>query len=376
MVITMTAISAPVNAVAAWARRYGVDCSMCHWRLNRLNQTGRMFLLRGHRMPGDKGWSEDKKDLGDYVTLTSKIRYIVDRDRSATENIATEFDIEAFSLYTGGPIEKNWSYFVEQYFSERSGTTTRSKLADAYAFYNSDPDDDTWFYARAGQIYPYQIYYYGSGGRLSIGRPSVINDVAGLGNNYTPRDRAYGVSVGRVTQSGFLGELGIINGAGGNKTPNIRENNNHKDAYLTLEKVLDSNGSSLGAYAYKGEFKVSDTFTDKFDRFGLVGNYTNATTSIMGGALWGSHDLVAGGERDAFGYYLEVGKAFDPNWVGFVRYDYYDRDKDDASLKIRGPVIGASYRLGKVGRITTEYKGYKSGSAKDRTLMTEFQWMY
>lgn len=120
--------------------------------------------------------------------------------------------MEALSIYSGGPIDKKFSYFFEYYMHERAGdgagAPSRSKLADAYLFYNSDAAADTFYWVRAGQIYPYLIYYYGSGGRLSISRNEAINRSASGGNNYTPRDHAYGVSGGYVYEGKFLGEVG------------------------------------------------------------------------------------------------------------------------------------------------------------------------
>ncbi len=109
---------------------------------------------------------------------------------------------------TAGPTDKNFSYFFEYYMHERAGdgagAGSRSKLADAYLFYNSDAAADTFYWVRAGQIYPYLIYYYGSGGRLSVSRNEAINRRPGGGNDYTPRDRAYGVSAGYVYGGNLL----------------------------------------------------------------------------------------------------------------------------------------------------------------------------
>src|SRR3989338_6653425 len=47
------------EAITAWSRKYGADCSMCHWKQNKLNATGKEFLKRGHRMAGGSGKAKE-----------------------------------------------------------------------------------------------------------------------------------------------------------------------------------------------------------------------------------------------------------------------------------------------------------------------------
>jgi len=200
-------------------------------------------------MPDEEGIGSEGYNLANYTSWASKVRFVADKDADPS----TKFDVESLSIYSGGPIDKNFSYFFEYYMHERAGDAagagSRSKLADAYLFYNSDAAADTFYWVRAGQIYPYLIYYYGSGGRLSISRNEANNCRPGGGNDYTPRDRAYGVSAGYVYEGKLLGEVGIVNSAGGNANPNIAETNNFKDVYATLEYVLETAEPASGCTA-------------------------------------------------------------------------------------------------------------------------------
>lgn len=66
------ALSVAAHAVPAWGRRTGADCSSCHWGLNKLNHTGRMFLLRGHRMPDEEGVGTEGYNLTEYTSWASE----------------------------------------------------------------------------------------------------------------------------------------------------------------------------------------------------------------------------------------------------------------------------------------------------------------
>lgn len=370
------ALSVAAHAVPAWGRHTGADCSSCHWGLNKLNHTGRMFQLRGHRMPDEEGVDAKSYNLAEYTSWASKVRFIADKDADPS----TKFDVESLSIYSGGPLDKNFSYFFEYYLHERAGDApgagSRSKLADAYLFYNSDASADTFYWVRAGQIYPYLIYYYGSGGRLSISRNEAINRQPGGGNLYTPRDRAYGVSGGYVYEGKLLGEVGIVNSGGGNAAPNLAETNNFKDVYATLEYVLDDNGSGIGVYGYSGKFQIAPGNEDKFDRVGIFANYTTPQYTLSAGALSGKHDVPA--SRRVRTWFAELGYNFTDTVLGWVRYDHFYRDiPADAQNRLVELSVGVSTRLNSIGRLAVEYRNRKFSGQGDRNdLVAELNWLF
>lgn len=327
-------------------------------------------------MPDEEGIGTESYNLADYTSWASKVRFTADKDADPS----TKFDVESLSIYSGGPIDKKFSYFFEYYMHERAGggagAGSRSKLADAYLFYNSDAAADTFYWVRAGQIYPYLIYYYGGGGRLSISRNEAINRSAGGGNAYTPRDRAYGVSSGYVYEGKFLGEVGIVNSAGGNATPNIAETNNFKDLYATLEYVLDDNGTGIGVYGYTGKFQIAPGNEDKFDRVGIFGNYTTPQYTISVGALSGKHEVPA--SRRVRTWFAELGYNFTDTVLGWVRYDHFYRDiPADVENRLVQLSVGVSTRLNSVGRLVVEYRNRKFSGQGDRNdLVAELNWLF
>lgn len=382
------------QAVPAFARKTGLECNSCHFGgTNRLTQLGRDFLLRGHRLKSDEGIKKSSEKgivLSDYMSLAAKFRYTANNGEPSTA-----FDQESFSIYTGGPLMGKFSYFVEYYFHERGGFTNatgtststtdyRSKLADAYLHYNTNPQGEQYLWARAGQIYPYAIYNASSGGRTTISRPFVINNNAGGGNLYTPRDRAYGVSLGYVLTTNFRVEAGVVNSGGTNARPNFEENNNFKDAFLTVEKDFDEYGSGIGVYGYTGKFLVPAVtgppavpqWEDSFSRVGVLGQFVREDFEVSGAYFSGQHKVLAGGHRRPDGYYLEGAYNFRHNLTGFARYDHVYNDLGPNG-RTTGATFGISYRLSDVGRAILEFTGTNPGtSGYRRQAQIEINWLF
>ncbi len=76
--------SEKAEAVPAWARKYGADCSTCHYPVApRLNSFGQQFRMAGYRMSEEFGKEQDVTKVGDFLSLrlrsqfamkTSKVR--------------------------------------------------------------------------------------------------------------------------------------------------------------------------------------------------------------------------------------------------------------------------------------------------------------
>ena len=264
--LCLTFAATDVFAIAAWARKYGFDCTVCHWSVNKLNKTGQDFLRQGHM-----NFKEDAsgKSLSDYLSLTAKIRFNTFKQDT--------FEQHAFSVYTGGPLDKGFSYFAEMYLHENSGNTTgnsdfsdfgRSKLADAFLQYTYG-DEKKFTTARFGQISPQLLYIHGTGGRFGKDRAMALTSTLGS-TNYKPFQRNYGAEVSQFYK-GFMGAVGVINGTGGSLF-NVVDTNRHKDVYATLDYEFNKEGSIVGLYGYHGKFPRAG-FDDKFFQVGPMFNY-------------------------------------------------------------------------------------------------------
>lgn len=370
-------VAQDAHAISAWARRYNTRCDMCHWQLNKLNKFGQEFLHRGHRLPNEGAKeNEGYASIDKYLSFTSKIRY---KDQNRNE---PTFDIEAFSLYMGGPLSENYSFFVEQYLHEsQTAGADREKLADAYLHYKST-GDEKYATLRAGQIQPYLMMTHGTGPRLAVSRPMLLNDVTVGSNPYRPRQRQYGAEAGYVMEDiGLRGYLGIVNGTGHTPANINQDNNSYKDQYLTLEKVIDKKGSNIGLYGYNGRYPISSgnnvTFQDNFWQGGLTGEYVfNDKFSVFGVGLLGENRRSNGTDRDSYGAFLEGNYRIIDDLAAFARYDYFDPDKDASRDFTRGSSIGLSHWLTDFARITGEVQSKDSATTTSDNYWLELQFMY
>lgn len=361
-----------------------MPCTSCHFNgTNRLTKFGKDFLVRGDRtMDADAKVDLSKASLGNYASIASKVRFEADKDADPS----TKFDVEALSLYSGGPIDEHFSYFFEIYLHERgkeatSGggtldTAVREKLAEGYVLYNSAPTQPNFWFVRAGSYTPRFIHQLSTGGRASVSRPRILNDVVGGGNLYTPRDRFYGLAGGFVTKEGITTEFGITNGGGGNQRPNQGENNNAKDVWGTVEYAFDEYGSNVGIYAYSGTYPITGppAYQDKFSRIGIGGALVRDAFEFSGAYFTGRNTTSTGSHYTPRGWYAELAYNVAPLVTAFARYDSFDNDKDPVKT---GGAIGLSYRLAGFGRIViegtqTRQKGHKTANG----LMIELNWLF
>lgn len=380
----VVAVPATTQAIPAWARKYKMDCASCHFGgSNKLTYTGVKFQRRGYVMPSDEPQKDiDEINLANYMSMAGKVRFEAEADADP----ATKFDVEALSLYSGGPMYDKFSYFFEIYLHERGkdtsstggqiDTATRSKLAEAYAQYTSNPMGDEYYFARAGSYTPRLLYSASTGGRLSVNRPLIWNDNVGGGNLYTPRDRFYGATIGYSGGKGLFAEAGLTNGGGGNARPNQPEFNTAKDLFGSIGYTVDDNGSSIGLYGYKGFYPITapTAYTDEFSRVAVMAELMRDNFVLSGAYSWGTNKNANGTSRKPKGFYLEAGANLSPRDTLFARYDSFDYD---LAAKKTGVTVGWSKRMSNIGRFVTEFSSYKAvGGATQRKLTFELNWMF
>lgn len=363
-----------VYAIPAWGKKYSIDCSACHsGPMYKLTPMGTDFLRSGHRV----GTDEPSKKLDELFSINTKLRGFKSPDRST-------FEVHAFSIYTGGPLSKKFSYFTEMYLYENTGKTSgavngdfgRSKLADAYLMFTSAPDKNSYTTVRFGQISPSQLnIYWNSGPRYSETRPYVVNNSAVSPNTYRPFMRNFGFEVAQTIKSAHLA-LGILNGTGAGST-NMVDNNKAKDLYGTLDVALGNSGSAVGVYGYRGRGLVvpttGATWENDFHRVGAFGQLVVGRVNLAGVVTNGREELnIGGATADNRAYLAEADVVVSDRVAVFGRYDYFDPNTGHSNDQISGPVLGATYRFFENGRVVGEYhRQGKSIAPKPNELRLE-----
>ena len=107
--VVMLMSSVPAQALPMFARRSdGANCTKCHWQQNALNATGRAYLKHGIR---DVGETVDLREAE--LRLSQYMSLVVAPSLSAVKNDTTAFSGGEVALWTGGPVDSNFSLVSE-----------------------------------------------------------------------------------------------------------------------------------------------------------------------------------------------------------------------------------------------------------------------
>jgi hypothetical protein len=318
-----------------------------------------------------------KFNLSDYASLTAKVRF------NAQDSKLSSFEQHAFSLYTGGALDKGFSYFAEMYFHENSGSNSgtsdfsdygRSKLAEAFIQYTYG-GEDVYSTVRFGQILSQLLYIHGTGGRLGQDRSSILKNSIGS-NPYKPFQRNYGIELSQKLNS-LNASVGVVNGTGGTLF-NTLDNNSFKDIYATVDYEFDSNGSVIGVYGYNGQYPMSG-FDDNFYQFGPMFNFLSDKLTVSGVYLQGMNTKNKAFDKQySRSLYLELGyKLLNDVLTPYARYDYINSDTE-STTETKGPVLGLVWRPYTYGRFVGEYSlTHTASNNKDTNkFVLEAQYMF
>ncbi len=149
------------EAVPAFARKVGRNCTYCHTLFPKLNETGRTFLSGGFRFSDEDAW-EKVKDLKTLpVAFEIELEGLYNNTTaSGVRTESSDMKIEEIEVIAGGAFGKSGRvsaigvFAIEQSDSGAS-TTYDSKIADAYIQINDlvGPTGSARLNIKAGQMH-------------------------------------------------------------------------------------------------------------------------------------------------------------------------------------------------------------------------------
>jgi hypothetical protein len=352
-----------VSAVPAWARKTGLPCLSCHvGGSSRLTQLGRDFQQRGHQLQGGSGKSVRTLALLDYATLSAKFRH------SEKQDGPTSSQLQTGSLLAGGPLTSRLGFFAEYMWHDRlaDGRST-SGLMDAYAQYVSSRDADRFWWARAGNIYPYAVYMMGGGGRAPLSRPRLITDE--LGGVAPPlMRRATGISGGYYGGKGWQFEGGVQQGDGA-------EGASRAESFFTVERDFDEFGTAVGLMGRTGWNDTGSVPATRFSQAGILARWADEKYGLSGAYLMTRGRDAVNNVRRPDGFYLEANANVLPETTAFLRYDDVTPNSVTAS-RSHTLAGGVTQRIPGTGRVVFEVWDYRIGNARQRTFQLDLLLMY
>ncbi len=352
----------PASAIAMWSRRYNVACNHCHaFPSLQLTENGVDFLRRGHRIEGD---SLDK-DLSHQISTHAEWTYEI------KEGESTAFQTPSFHFHAGGALSSAFSGYVD--------ATINDTLEAAYLQYTAEKGD-SYFTARAGKISPTLVRNYGNGLLASASTPLIITD-SNLGQNpFTPARDSFGVDVAGRWKSLFV-QSGVVNGEDVEGQAAVK---NHKDIYATGEFALPDGISGVGLYYYRGGYDLGDStagfLSDRYDRKGVVANFTKDRFRLAGAYLYGKDRVSTISDKKVRGFYGQVDVQATEWWVPFARYDEIKTEDDEGIDRTRKGTLGCAFRLyqseATAGRLVLEASRQKQLNVSTNAALFHLLWTF
>jgi hypothetical protein len=414
-------IDAPAaQAIPAFARREGVKCQMCHFRLPELNEDGHAYLRRGLReeppgamggmgesgkqsrpdekkappsamgnmgqsgktemsgmqkdMPSKAPDAATPRPLGEPLPVNWANYLTIMGHHTFTAQTGEEpsFDAGAIDLWVAGPTDHRWSALANPSFDIQNGG---SSVDQAYGQFITHWDA-RFQSARFGQTLPLAILFNQGGPSMTLSTPAVLSTGPDTGTSWTPATLLRGAEFGAVNLPRWNAYVGAgqphLEGAATGSEA-------HTDIYASAESLIGKNGDSLTLYGYSGRAWLSPTARERdFHRIGVFGNAYWTNTKAVVGYLTGRDKDTNNVSLKNSGYFVLGEHLLSERWAVYARYDHLQQDLSaGGSQAIRGPALGVSWWAQTQVRLTLEAQLLKTTGQRDnKTLMTEFMWLF
>lgn len=419
------------SAMPQWARRYGVDCTVCHTTVPHLTQTGYKFRRAGFRMPDEIGAEAKLNGLGDLYSV--RVREDFSVTAAATDGKAANGKVAPtneflFNELTFYPISGAWGKY---WGAETELTFMPDELPEVengYARATVPVNQDLFVTARAGIFHPFEGFG-GSDRPISNFRPNFQNNAAATtvaGTKFDSRVLLWGqdqqglelgatwkdTTVSLAIVNGYNAALDAADSAKRNTpgSPVTHDDDKNRDFIFFFNQFIGDkaavsaeylNGKSNWGYTGVPPGSLTDarfakdtgvpavpTWTNNYQRLAVYGSYDllpKNKADLMGGWEIGQdhrpNALVATDNSDRFnstGWYLEMNSKLHDHLTAAARYDTFRPSLRDAGNRISAVTLTAVMPFEYV-KFMLDYqmkRTQKTGAAKDVTNNTiQAEWM-
>ncbi len=380
IVVALCASVQNASAIPAFARRYQMECTMCHDPVPRLNEFGFKFRAAGFRRPSEIGKGEASNEIGDYLSVRGVFqgayKSTVGSDNNTGVNTTAQnnLNFSSASLYPlAGAFGGHISGFTE------FGYSPGSSINVSNAFIRLTYGDTASFWSFRAGLFGAREGYGAFDVSLGASSPLVLGSAAQtiIGTKtqstlYTPGMGEMGVEAGWNMDRLAL-RLGLFNGiysnagsaqaaiGGSYNKPTGSPSYNSKDITFIANYIVDEHGGGIMGYVYTGGVDIpapspSPTgtwFTDKYLRYGVGASYPISGFKIMAGfgggtdkdwvtdtTLLPAKGVVSDSGSSCMGYFGEVDYHINNNWNVGARYDFFD------------PISGSNFQNNEITAIT------------------------
>lgn len=373
-------------AVPVFARKYGVNCTMCHSAFPRLNDFGTRYRDNGYRLPGRENDERTVLQGPAPVALRTSAGYDYESFRNTPDaEDVNQFRLGGLDLISGGLLGRNIGYFViytPQITASRGVAGQEGALEMASVVF---PRLKTgWLNVRAGRFEP-AFVPFSVKRHLSLS-PYEIYDYTFPGGSAFSSTQT-GVEVFGQGARGIHYAVGILDGADSGPDDVNLADDSPADFYLRASMVFGAGegqtaGHRVGVVGYQGKSRYwvdapADTIrSDRkcYSRYGVDASLNFAQVNVALQYLWGTDDRGFWGatsDADFSGGFAEVSYQPFTRLVGFARYDQVSTPDAAEEERVSRYSLGGRYYLTDQIALHGEYSrravGFRAPGTDDAT---------
>lgn len=379
-------VPTPSEAIPAFARKYNVDCSMCHTIVPKLNRTGYEFRLAGYRMPDQIGQDASANfRLGDFFSARIQTGYkYTNHNAEATNGDHNESNL-FFKEFTMYPLAGSWGKNFGSLTEISMAPGESPELENGFVRYASG-NKDAWWQARLGIMHAWEGF--GASDRtVSLSRPLFQTSNA-TGSNFKlwSKDEMAAEVGYNMANTGTSVAFRVSNGItdtgepaqGGDFTKDTSKTAHNDKSYSLVVNQFINDDSAVSLYYYRGAVPYASDNKDNFSRFAAYANFWAMPDqlNLLAGYGWGKEDLadnsVANLDKSK-GYFVEADYHVSSTLALAARFDKWDPSNKNSDDKKTAVTLSGNVYTMEGLQLITDYRHVKSdvsggGSDKDDSL--------
>ena len=343
-VFALAATAGDLHAIPAWARKYNMNCSGCHYPvMPRLNGDGLAFKWAGFRRPEEIGESVEVKKIEDYLAARGIVQYAYTKTQGSKAD-QNGFSIPAASLFVAGPVGKNFGGFFE---FERTSDGAVDLIGQIAAVWGKEN--------KFGGVRFVQGHLLVGGAVAGFDRPIGVLTPLPLSDPtaaspFTFAGDQAGLEASFVVDKRNRTSVGVVNGVmgGGMEGGGV---STKKDVFVTNQFIWDEDGGGLTTVGYYGTiagldstlpdvnshyYRLAATANHYFGPIeGLAGYVYSKDNDLPVGTIFGTSSITGSS------YWLS-GAYIMPNthFTVYGRYEFLNPDRDATGAGTQRWVLG------------------------------------
>jgi hypothetical protein len=290
-----------VQAIPAFARKYGFNCNMCHTGYPKLNDYGQRFRDNGYQLAGQQGKEKNIFQVAPPISMRTSAGLMVSHSEKRT---SSSFNLNGLDLLAAGVMHKDISFLliytprIDEPAADYSGSAEANNPSQPgglesanVVFSNVVP---RVLNVRVGRFEP-AYHAFSSKRSYYLLQGYDVYGFATPGNGFVFDDNQLGLEMTGHLRNGFKYGAGIVNGNGAD--PDV---NNAKDVYLNLFQTIgrgdgQSAGQRVGVFGYYG-WQPTDSVRSFVGGNGATDGKGNVGFFRVGGDVslnWRTFNLMA-----------------------------------------------------------------------------------